>query len=390
MRRPLIGIVVAVLLAHLPAGLLAAQVRLPPGVTVASLEQAVARDSNDPGLQYDLALGYWSEGRWDDAQRALELSRAIEPRNAPALLALSELPFARRPQLQHEIDTGTVPPEWQIALVLSDRYSSLAFQIDPLVDHRIIGAARPAEPRIPRDADPRMRALLVGLAMFRSGQYDQTFAWFDRFAQQQGEGTDSARVPGFVYLYRGISAAHLNDFPSALRDLRKLHAADERDEIAIFFTDPVLNTYLLAWFEQRAGHFGRASELYREALTRDLGLWMAHVQLARIHDERSEFPEAIRERRLALQVNPDDPGLQLDLGIELYKGERYEEAATVLAQAQAGLPRNFRVPYYQGVVAVQRGDSGAAREAFTRSLALVPSRYTIEVAEVRRRLRALD
>jgi len=210
-----------------------------------------------------------------------------------------------------------------------------------------------------------------------------------RFAQRLGEEVDSSRVPDFVLWFRGLAAAHLNDFPTAIRDFQSLHARGEEAGTGVLSTDPVVVTYVLAWLEHRTGRLDEAQRLYQQTLTRDLGMWMAHVQLARLHEERLEWIDAIRERRLAIDADPDDPSLVLDLGITLYRAGRFEEAAPVLTQARAGLPRNFRVPYFEGYVAreLQRGDQ--AREAFQRFLALVPSRYTGEIAEVRGRLHEL-
>lgn len=372
-------------------GPLAAQVRLRPGVTLRGLELTAARDSNDPSALYELALGYWSKKRWDDVERTLTAALAIEPRNAPALMALAHLPFARRPRLWDEEDAGNVPPEWQPALIKRDRLVRLAFLIDPLVDLQIVGAIAPDESSLLHSGSGATLAQTasVGLATFRNGQYDQAYAWFDRFARLLGEGTDSARVPGFVYYYRGLAAAHLNDFPTALRDFRILHGIKEGDDIGTFGTDPVLDTYVLAWIEAHQGDLEMAVTLYQEALSHDLGLWMAHVQLARIHDDRGEWALAIRERRLAADADPDDPSLLLDLGITLSRAGRPAEADTALAEARVGLPRNYRVPYFQGIVALQMERRQAARDAFQRFLALVPSRYTGQIAEVRSRLDSL-
>jgi tetratricopeptide (TPR) repeat protein len=234
-----------------------------------------------------------------------------------------------------------------------------------------------------------MQTASVGLATFRNGQYDQAYAWFDRFARLLGEGADSAQVPGFVLHYRGLAAAHLNDYPSALRDFTTLHRVRDGDEIGNFGIDPVLDTYILAWLEEHVGALDQAIALYQEALARDLGLWMAHVQLARIYDERGAWVDALRERQLAVEADPEDASLLLDLGITQFKAGRLEEAAATLRQAAVGLPRNFRVAYFEGIVAVQLARPAEARSAFQRFLALVPSRYGEQIEEVRGRLRDL-
>ena len=389
-RRLAIAVGLGACLAGAPA-VGVAQVVLKPGVTVRSLEAAVARDSNDTEALYGLALGYWSKKRWNDAERMLKQTLAIEPRNARALLALAHLPYARRPKLWDEDVRGEVPPEWQPALILSERYIRLAMQIDPLVDLQIVGAVAPDPGALLQGADPQdvERTALVGQANFQNARYDQAYAWFNQFARLLGEEVDSSRVPDFVLWFRGLSAAHLNDFPGALRDFRALHARDPRRERTVLSPDPVDVTYVLAWLEQYTGALDAAAPLYQEALTSDLGLWMAHVQLAKLHEDRQEWNDAIRERRLAADADPEDASLLLDLGITLYKSGRADQAAAVLLQARTGLPRNYRVPYYEGYVARDLARPDAAREAFQRFLALVPSRYTGEIAEVRGRLHEL-
>jgi tetratricopeptide (TPR) repeat protein len=383
-------VVVVAALALLPL-VAEGQVRLPRGVTVRSLEAAAVRDSNDPVVQYDLAMGYWSRARWDDAERTLGVALAIEPRNAQALLALAHLPYARRPKLWEEEERGEVPPEWLPALVQRDRYVRLAFLMDPMVDLTIVGAVAPDEESLLRGGREatELRTAMVGLTTFRHAQYDQAYAWLDKFARLLGEGTERDRVPAFIYLYRGLAAAHLNDLPSAIRDFRRLHALRTADEPSMLDTDPPLNTYILAWLVHRAGDPVEAAALYREALASDLSIWMAHVQLARIHDEREEWIDAIRERRLALEANPEDGSLLLDLAITLSKAGRPAEAEEVLRAARAELPRNFRVPYFQGLVELQLNRPAEAKVAFQTFLAMVPSRYAAEIAEVRGHLNTL-
>lgn len=390
LRRLVFAVGLGACLIGAPAGG-AAQVVLRPGVTVRSLEAAVARDSNDTEALYALALGYWSKKRWNDAERMLKQTLAIEPRNARALLALAHLPYARRPKLWDEDVRGQVPPEWQPALILSERYTRLAMQIDPLVDLQIVGAVAPDPNALLQGADPGSieRNAMVGQANFQNARYDQAYAWFNRFARLLGEEVDSSRVPDFVLWFRGLSAAHLNDFPTALRDFRALHARDPDREQTILSVDPVDVTYVLAWLEQNTGALDTAAPLYEEALTHDFGLWMAHVQLAKLHEDRQEWNDAIRERRLAVDADPEDPSLLLDLGITLFRAGRSEQAAPILLQARSGLPRNFRVPYYEGYVASALARPDAAREAFQRFLTLVPSRYADEIAEVRGRLHEL-
>jgi tetratricopeptide (TPR) repeat protein len=181
----------------------------------------------------------------------------------------------------------------------------------------------------------------------------------------------------------------LNDLPAAIRDFRRLHAMADSPAAAEGLVDPVLATYVLGFLLQRAGNYDEAITCYEQALTEDLGLWMAHVQLARIHEARSEWVDAIRERNQALEAEPDEASLLLDLGITLALAGRSQEALPVLERAGAKLPHNFRVLYFEGIAALQLDRPADARRAFERVLTLVPSRNVAEIAEVRGRLAQL-
>src|SRR4051812_8681195 len=62
--------------------------------SVPALEEAARRDSTDAAAHYNLALGYWTKSKWDEADSALRRALAIDPRFASAYLALAFLPQA--------------------------------------------------------------------------------------------------------------------------------------------------------------------------------------------------------------------------------------------------------------------------------------------------------
>ena len=66
----------------------AQRIKLP--VKLAELEQRVKADSNDAAAHYNVALGYWNEKRFDEAERTLAKSVELRPQNAQARLALGE------------------------------------------------------------------------------------------------------------------------------------------------------------------------------------------------------------------------------------------------------------------------------------------------------------
>src|SRR5258705_4026599 len=126
------------LLALGPATPLQAQ-RIRTAVSFDVLQAAVVRDSNDAAAHYNLGVGHWSKGRYDEAEKSFRNALAIEPRFALAHLALAYLPFARRDKLWDETLEGKVPTEWVVSVQESDREYRRAMLADPMVDLKIMG-----------------------------------------------------------------------------------------------------------------------------------------------------------------------------------------------------------------------------------------------------------
>ncbi len=115
---------------------------------------------------------------------------------------------------------------------------------------------------------------------------------------------------------------------------------------------------------------------------------MAHVRLATIYEDLHRPRGALEERRRAVAANPDDPGLLFDLGNALAKAGEPAEAQGVLRQARAANPRHVRTLYVLGWVEEQLGDTAAARDAYRQFMALAPSRFGAQKAEVALKLQS--
>ena len=80
-------------LAGLLAGPASAQ-KLKIDTPLGELEKRARTDSNDAVAHYNLALGYWSKKRWDEADASLKRAAALDSRFAPIDLAIAYLPLA--------------------------------------------------------------------------------------------------------------------------------------------------------------------------------------------------------------------------------------------------------------------------------------------------------
>lgn len=148
--------------------------------------------------------------------------------------------------------------------------------------------------------------------------------------------------------------------------------------------------YVLATLEARAGHFDAAAQLFQEALTFDLGLYMAHVQLANMQERRNRLADAIVERQRALETQPEDAGLLYDLGVTLASARRLDDARDALSRAMAANPRNARIPYALGQIQLLLGDRAGARVTLTRFVDVAPSMFGRQVIQVRQQLAEMN
>jgi len=338
-------------LAYAPA----ASAQKPEAIELDSLERRARIDSADADLQYDLGMGYVWARRYDEAEQAFRRAVAIEPRLAPAHLGLSYLPYLRSEKLWKALMKGKVPREQQPVVEEARRHRRDAYMIDPMVNSGLV-----------------------------------IMPWWVR--AELSEKEKSKMPPGFFW-YRGITLARAGDWYRAQTELEEaLARISELAEESIDETLPLAVNevrYSIAVLEIRQGKLSAAARRLREVLTHDIGMYMAHVRLAEIHERNGAWRSAILERRRALEVAPDDPSLVYDLGVTLARAGVLYEADTVLTRALELNERNPRIPRMAGLVRAQLGDAGRARMALERFLAIAPSRFEAEIEEARARLATL-
>lgn len=397
MRCALPLLPIALLLAAAP--LPAQRIKLP--VKLAELEQRVQADSNDAAAHYNVALGYWNEKRYDDAERALKMAVTIEPRFAPAHLALAYLPFARRPKLWNEIWDNAVPEDQVPLLKRADSEYRHAFLIDPLVDLKILAVATPPKPNFVdvNNYFGEIWALYFqGFADCQEGKYEDCHGRFAALIREIDGDRFGERIPASVHWYKGIAAAHVGKHDIAERHFRTLlalgdEAVKERERKGDLTRVPLQSNefrYTLATILQAAGRTSEAIALFKEVLNNDVGFYMANVRLANIYEAARDYPRAVQERLNAVNVNPDDASLLTDLGVTLGKAGMMPQAETRLQAAADANPRDTRSLYWLGVAQQELGKTAEARASFTRFVELAPSRYQPQVAVAKDRLARLQ
>ncbi len=395
MFRPVRFLLLSALLLSPARALPAQRLKLP--VSLAELQNRLKADSTDPAAHYNVALGYWSEKRYDEAEQSLKTTLAIDPRFAPARLALAFLPYARRPKLWDEGFEDPVPTDVQPILEESDRQYRHAFMIDPMVDLKILGAVVPPKPDfldVKNYLGEAYALFFQGFADCQEGRYQDCHGRFDRLILDINGDRYGERIPNSVLWYKGIAAAHIGKLDVAEEHFRMLMKRSlEAEQQAGELTRVPLRTneyrYTLATVEAAAGKNGDAFTLFQQVAQQDIGLYMAHVRMANIFEANKDYANAARERQRAIDANPDDPSLVMDLGVTLGKAGQFAEAVDKLNLAIEANPRDVRPLFWLGIAEQQLGDAGKARDAFQHYVDLAPSRYDRQIAMARDRLAQL-
>jgi len=371
------------LLGGIVAGPLQAQ-KIKLTVPVPELEVRAQRDSNDAAAHYNLAMGYLSKDRFGAAEASLRQAIALDPQFADAYLALS---------IAHEKDGDfwrakrkAGPDSVRAAIRELDRQYTKAFLLDPLVDVRVLGSIVWLRP---------WGEFASGLKDLVEGKYPTAYTHFSNEVRHQQKGGNLEDVPQVLLWFRSLAAAHSELPDSAAADLQLLVARTERQVAVDSAPDGAplrVNEYryMLAAIRQRQGRTAEATELYQQVITADIGNYMAHVQLARMYEAARDFPRAVQERMSAVDANPEDPSLLLDLGVTLGKAGMLPQAEARLKLASEANPRDPRAFYWLGLAQMDLGKSAEARATLSRFLELAPSRYEHQISVARERLTRLQ
>ena len=359
------------------------------------LEEGVKADSNDALAHLELGRALLEKRRFDDAERQLRLAVSIAPDMAEAYLGLAALPHGRGDNYWKKREKQSGPESVQAAWQEAAKFYRLAFLLDPLVDPRL---APRIEERVTLQVEGTNRfvwwmlPLTKAMNAFKAGKFKEAKDRCEKLLADakspEGEG-----LPYDVLWFHGLAAAHLDNFQTAATSFTVLTTRALRDRELSPGVSPLLANdyrYMNALMLLYTGQRDLAVQLLQEALTHDPSLYMAHSQLATIHERSGRLGEAIVERQLAVDASPENGTLQVDLGVTLQRHGKIEEAARAFEEAAALNPRDPKAPYQLGMIAFQQGRSEVARGQLERFLLLAPSRMRTQAEEARRRLASLN
>jgi tetratricopeptide (TPR) repeat protein len=272
--------------------------------------------------------------------------------------------------------------------------------IDPTVDLKLIGATYSSgiDQWLVQDALGEVWSNYFQAAVdCYEGRYVQCEQRFTRVIDDFEDEGPGITTPDGVFFLRGLAAARTNNYDRAIRDFRTLIDREQERKEEIEQKDLVriplqINEYryFVASFTHAAGRGNDAVGLYREAVENDLGLYMAHVRLASIFEAQRDYPQAIEERRRAINANPDDATLHLDLGIALGKSGNFAEAEKSIRVTTERIPRHVEAWFWLGLALEQQGKGAEAKVAYQKVVDLAPSRLKARADAARAKVAALS
>jgi tetratricopeptide (TPR) repeat protein len=348
--------------------------------SLVELKARARADSNDPVVHFALAQGFLEAKQVDSARHSLETAILIDREFAPAYVLLARIEVAQLPaptmtmlQVNGRIRIVRIPrPGTVDSTALLFRR---AFLLDPLQElYPASSRAMPSE---------WSGTLEHAMREYRRNRLDDAAALFDTVIVQSDRRHKPA--PPMALWYHALTEAGVQRFDSAINDMERLLDEAMRDSTVLGDYTSRGVRYILAFLNQRAGHYQEGERLYRQIVEEDLSYDLAHAQLANLYEVQQRWPEAVQERRSALSVAASDPTLLYDLGVTLLEAGQASEAADTLRRVVVLNPRESRASYMLGIAAARLGAYQEAREAYDRFLQLAPSRYAEMIADAKAR-----
>lgn len=151
-----------------------------------------------------------------------------------------------------------------------------------------------------------------------------------------------------LYVYRSKAQYYLAQYDSAAATLRsaitRVDRRDTNEVLPVYFAVDMFD-YAVGMAEERAKHDTAAQAAFQATVTANLGFYMAHLHLASEALARRDSAAALTEARVAAEIRPRDPVVQLFLGYTLLMAHRASEAVEHLRAASIADPY-FALPYY--------------------------------------------
>jgi tetratricopeptide (TPR) repeat protein len=181
-------------------------------------------------------------------------------------------------------------------------------------------------------------------------------SWYLAYAERHFDSASAdlasliAKYPDALplYLYRSKAQYALGQYDSAAATLRSaIGRVDRRDSAKVWpvYFAPDMFYYAIGMAQAEPKHDSAAQAAFQSAVTLNLGFYMAHLHLASLALGHRDSATALTEARIAAEIRPEDPVVQLFLGYTLLSAHRPAEALEHFRAATVADPY-YALPYY--------------------------------------------
>jgi cytochrome c-type biogenesis protein CcmH/NrfG len=238
--------------------------------------------------------------------------------------------------------------------------------------------------------DDKALLLNLGLVYLKQEAHARALPLFARVVALDPQHLQARQLLAVCRVYTGQLA-------SAIRDLEALRAASPRDTQVLFLlgfaylknrnpdrakaifeqmfatAGPARAQFLLGRAYYEAAVFSDAEESFLEALRLDPNSPGVHLELGKVYISQRRTDDAIRELKMVLKTNPDDPDASYFLGGLLVQVEaRYKEAIPYLERARKLKPDSWAACFYLGKAKLRLGQPAEAVVLLQRAVELNP------------------
>ena len=237
--------------------------------------------------------------------------------------------------------------------------------------------------------DDQAILLNLGLAWLKQEAHQRALPLFERVAALDPKNLQARQLVAVCRLYTGQLAP-------AIRDFEALRAANPRDEQILFLlgfaylknqeadrakavfremfavAGPARTQFLLGRASYEAALFDRAEESYLEVLRLDPDFPGLHLELGKLYISQRRTDDAIRELELVLKRNPADEDAGYFLGALLIQESRYEEGVPYLDRAMKQKPDSWPILFYLGKAKIRLGKPAEAAALLQKAVELNP------------------
>jgi tetratricopeptide (TPR) repeat protein len=304
-----------------------------------------------------LANYEWASGRRDAAERSLKAALTLDNSNASAHRALALFYVVNQRAAEAEPHFKSLVNELGGALALADYYTGT---------NRPEQAATVLRDLAQKSNHPDARAARLRLAAidYAAGRKAQAHASVDALLKEQPEYADAQVAKARMLL------ADNGDAQEAEKHARQALAADRSLPSA---------HYALGLIALERGDSTAAEQAFREVLKLNPRAGAAQLQLARLQLDRGDAAGALAAAENAARQQPNDPQTAVLVSRSLRAQGELPRAEREIAAGIARTPGAAPLHVEMGEVALQRGQTAAARAAFEEALRLDPALHEARI-----------